>query len=229
MTQQSSPYLAHSRGGMNGAALPAPTLVNGEPHRADGPCTRPSCHAVKRHMVDLAQQVEALTLERDALRTALDEVAIVDWTALGGEDAVADLTARERGITQELLLAGRDEYGDYRTVPSGRILRRVWGAEYDGEQHLLRVTLSRLRQKLRAMRGDDAPHGWDVVCAFAFGYRLAPHDPTRRRQNTPITDAERARMRALRAEGLPIRAVAFAVHREVGTVRKVLREGDEHG
>lgn len=53
-----------------------------------------------------------------------------------------------------------------------QLLRRVWGPSYEGEWHLLRVALARLRTKLRE-RG--AP--WRLENTPTLGYRLVDAEP----------------------------------------------------
>lgn len=201
--------------------LPAPRPPDGA---AAAACVRASCLAIKRRMLALVQDVEALTQERDALRTALDAEWGVDWTALGGEEVARQLTPTEGRLVAALLRAGREAgAAEFRTLPHARILREVWGPQYLDAQHLARVTMSRLRQKLH-------PLGWDVVAWAGVGYRLAPFDPERRRTRAPLGAAERADIAALRAGGLGIKRIARRLHRDVTVVRRVLREaaGAEH-
>lgn len=56
-----------------------------------------------------------------------------------------------------------------RILTPDQILERVWGEEYVGELHLLRVTMGRLRQKL----GDDARDPKHIVTRPGIGYELA--------------------------------------------------------
>jgi two-component system KDP operon response regulator KdpE len=48
------------------------------------------------------------------------------------------------------------------------LLRRVWGVGYDGESHLLRVTMGHLRHKLEP---DPARPRW-IITEPGVGYRL---------------------------------------------------------
>ncbi len=59
-----------------------------------------------------------------------------------------------------------------RVLTSGQILARVWGQEYEGEFHLLRVTVGRLRQKL----GDDAREPRYIQTRPGIGY-VVPKEP----------------------------------------------------
>lgn len=222
-----------------GRALPAPTLVNGEPHHADGPCTRPSCHAMKRHALGLAQRVEELTVERDAMRAALDEwVSTVDWTPLGGERVMRALTPTEARICEALLLAGRERgpddghdeppSGEFKTARYQAILRHTWGPEYDadaGTMHLVRVNASRLRHKLRAF-------GWDVVAVTGWGMRLVAWtgEPIPLPAERPwlhsmrVTDAERAQIASLWEGGYRIGYIEAISGRSADSIRRILRD-----
>jgi hypothetical protein len=231
-----------------GRSLPLPTRVNGEQRHADGPCTRPSCHALKKHALGLAQQIEelrhqadALTLERDAMRTALDErISAVDWTPLGGERVMRSLTPTEARICEALLLAGRERSpddghdeppsGEYRTARYGGILRHTWGPEwgigdYRADLHLIRVNASRLRHKLRAF-------GWEVVAVFNMGMRLAPWtgEPIPLPPERPwlhsmrVTEDERTQMAALWEGGYRIGYIAAVTGRSADSIRRVLRD-----
>jgi hypothetical protein len=201
-------------------SLTAHTITGGEmlpiPHQLNGgavtPCGRPDCTAVKKHMFALLQQMEALTTERDALRELLEGVA--DWMPLGGERVARALTGTERRIAEALLKAGLDERGDYRVVRHERLLSLVWGLDYSDEYHLLRVNVSRIRQKLRL-------HDWDVLNAPGFGYRMARYERGQRRANARVTEDEAAEMRRLLANGLNIKQVALKLRRSPETVGRM--------
>lgn len=216
--------------------LPAPHAPNAEPM---APCARASCGAIKKHMLDLAQQVEALTVERDALRAALDERLGVDWTPLGGERVMRALTATEARICEALLLAGRERSpddapdmpptSDFKVARYAAILRHAWGPRFavgdaHGERHLITVNASRLRHKLR-------PFDWDVVSVFDTGMRLVPWTgeavplppelPWLRYAR--ITDVERERIARLWADGYHLASIETATGRSPDTIRRVLR------
>jgi len=55
-----------------------------------------------------------------------------------------------------------------RVVTPDQILERVWGEEYDGENHLLQVNVARLRQKLR----DDARNPKYILTKPGIGYQV---------------------------------------------------------
>lgn len=230
-----------------GRALPAPTLVGGERREHDGPCTRPSCRALKKHALGLAQQIEelrqqaeAFRLERDAMRAALDErLGAVDWTPLGGERVMRALTATEARICEALLLAGRERSpddgndgpptGDFKVARYAGIFRHIWGPEFSigaahAERHLIRVNVSRVRHKLR-------PFGWDVVSVFDVGMRLAPWtgEPLPLPPERPglhharVTDAERERMARLWEAGYRLGYIETVTGRSEDTIRRALR------
>jgi hypothetical protein len=219
--------------------LPAPHAPNGD---AVAACNRPSCHAMKKHAVGLAQQVEALTVERDALRTALDErIGGVDWTPLGGERVMRALTPTEARICEALLLAGRERRpddapdappsGEFRTARYAGILRHAWGPGWgigdDGaDRHLIRVNAARLRHRLRAF-------DWDVVAVFDVGMRLVPWTgepiplPPERPGlgGTRVTDAERAQIAELWKDGYRLGYIETVTGRSADSIRRVLRAG----
>lgn len=56
-----------------------------------------------------------------------------------------------------------------RVVTPDQILAKVWGEEYDGETHLLQVSMARLRQKL----GDDARNSRYILTRPGIGYMMA--------------------------------------------------------
>ena len=53
-----------------------------------------------------------------------------------------------------------------RVVTPDQILKKVWGEEYDGETHLLQVSMARLRRKL----GDGAKHSRYILTRPGIGY-----------------------------------------------------------
>ncbi len=77
---------------------------------------------------------------------------------------VVALTSTEYRLLEELVRhAGR-------ALPHTHLLERVWGPEYVGEVHYLRVFVRRLRHKL----GDDAAHPRYIQTEWHIGYRFAP-------------------------------------------------------
>jgi hypothetical protein len=238
-----STLLSTQMGG--GRSLPMPTQVNGE-HRANGealgPCNRPSCHAMKKHALGLAQQIEELTVERDAMRAALDErIGSVDWTPLGGERVMRALTPTEARVCEALLLAGREPSpddgldeaptGEFRTARYRGILRHTWGPDWGigddgGDRHLIRVNASRLRHKLRAF-------GWDVATVADRGMRLVPWagEPIPLPPERPglgyarVTDGERAQIASLWGTGYRLGYIEMVTGRSADSIRRVLRAG----
>ncbi|MCA1599246.1 MAG: response regulator transcription factor [Chloroflexi bacterium] len=78
--------------------------------------------------------------------------------------AVVRLTSTEYRLLEELVrYAGR-------TLPHRYLLEQVWGPEYIGEVHYLRVFVRRLRQKL----GDDPDHPRYIQTEWHTGYRFVP-------------------------------------------------------
>ena len=79
---------------------------------------------------------------------------------LNGQEA--NLTATEYRLLSYLA------HNAGRVVTPDQILERVWGEEYIGEQHLLRVSIARLRQKLK----DDPKKPRFIVTRIGIGYML---------------------------------------------------------
>ncbi len=74
------------------------------------------------------------------------------------------LTSTEYRLLEELVRhAGR-------VLPHTHLLERIWGAEYVGEVHYLRVFVRRLRRKL----GDDAARPHYIQTEWHTGYRFVP-------------------------------------------------------
>lgn len=94
---------------------------------------------------------------------------IVDFAGhkvtLAGQEIA--LTATEYGILSCMARnAGQ-------LVTHDTILRRVWGEEYQGERHLLKVNINRLRQKL----GDDARNPRYILTRHGIGYMASKEQP----------------------------------------------------
>ena len=107
--------------------------------RASGPSARP----------DADIQVGDLSLD-----SATHEVKV------RGE--VVRLTSTEYRLLEELVRqAGR-------VLPHRYLLERVWGPEYVGDAHYLKVFVRRLRQKL----GDDPEHPRYIGTEWGIGYRF---------------------------------------------------------
>jgi two-component system KDP operon response regulator KdpE len=79
---------------------------------------------------------------------------------------VVDLTATEYRLLSYLVRnAGR-------VLTPDQILREVWGEDYVGEHHLLRVNMARLRHKL----GDDSRRPRFIVTKIGLGYMFIKPD-----------------------------------------------------
>jgi two-component system KDP operon response regulator KdpE len=79
----------------------------------------------------------------------------------------ADLTPREYEILR-VLMASRG-----RLITHGRLLRSVWGEQYQGERHYVHVQVSQLRRKLAALDPTGAVRSL-IVTEPGVGYRIAP-------------------------------------------------------
>ncbi len=83
------------------------------------------------------------------------------------------VSGKETGLTPteydllKLLMQNKGKVFTHR-----QILRKVWGPEYEGETHLLRVNVSNLRQKIEA----DPSRPEIILTEVGVGYRLRP-DP----------------------------------------------------
>jgi DNA-binding response OmpR family regulator len=55
-------------------------------------------------------------------------------------------------------------------LPHQLLLEQVWGPEYAGEHHYVKVFIRRLRQKL----GDDPEHPRYIQTEWGIGYRFFP-------------------------------------------------------
>ncbi|HET9493418.1 MAG TPA: response regulator transcription factor [Chloroflexia bacterium] len=77
---------------------------------------------------------------------------------------VVPLTSTEYRLLEELARhAGT-------VLPHGYLIEHVWGPEYAGEDHYLKVFIRRLRRKL----GDDAEHPRYIQTEWGVGYRFVP-------------------------------------------------------
>ncbi len=82
---------------------------------------------------------------------------------LHGEEV--NLTATEHRLLSYLT------HNAGRVVTPDQILEKVWGEEYIGEYHLLRVSIARLRQKL----GDDPKKPRFIATKIGIGYIFLKH------------------------------------------------------
>jgi len=93
-------------------------------------------------------------------------------------DVALDTTRREVRVRGEAVRLTSTEYRLLeelvrhagRTLPHRYLLEQVWGPEYIGEAHYLRVFVRRLRQKL----GDDPDHPRYIQTEWHTGYRFVP-------------------------------------------------------
>lgn len=79
--------------------------------------------------------------------------------------SAADLTPREFEILRVLMA------NPGRLVTHGRLLRAVWGTEYQGERHYVHVHVSQLRRKLAALDPTGEARGM-IVTEPGVGYRV---------------------------------------------------------
>jgi two-component system KDP operon response regulator KdpE len=77
---------------------------------------------------------------------------------------VVPLTSTEYRLLEELARhAGT-------VLPHSYLIEHVWGPEYGGEDHYLKVFIRRLRRKL----GDDAEQPRYIQTEWGVGYRFVP-------------------------------------------------------
>jgi len=109
---------------------------------------------------------------RAVLRRARPKVASVDKIEAG--PLVIDETEHSALVRGDELLLSKTEFAllaflvrnRNRVLTHDQVLERVWGPEYVGSHHVLRVAMSRLRQKLEAA-------GVDMIETLqGVGYRL---------------------------------------------------------
>ena len=91
-------------------------------------------------------------------------------------DRPIDLAPREFDLLHAMALdAGK-------VVSTDDLLRRVWGAEYDGESQVVYVHMRWLREKLE----DDPKHPQRLVTMRGVGYKLVPQsDPSSSQEGEP--------------------------------------------
>lgn len=91
-----------------------------------------------------------------SLNTTTHEVRV------GGQ--LVHLTSTEYKLLEEMVRhAGT-------VLPHDMLLQRVWGAEYEGEEHYLKVFVRRLRRKL----GDNTKEPRYIQTEWGIGYRFVP-------------------------------------------------------
>jgi two-component system, OmpR family, KDP operon response regulator KdpE len=113
---------------------------------------------VRRTQPTQPPAASVLTVGDVSLDTATHEVLV--------QGQVVRLTSTEYRLLEELMRhAGR-------VLPSRYLLQQVWGPEYTGEDHYLKVFVRRLRRKL----GEDAAQPRYIQTEWNVGYRfVAPH------------------------------------------------------
>lgn len=91
---------------------------------------------------------------------------LIDWRArlVRWDGTAVDLTPTEYAV---LLYLVRNRN---RTLPHSEILTRVWGPEYAGETHYLRVVVARLRSKLNP--GTERESRITTTARVGYGYRV---------------------------------------------------------
>lgn len=120
---------------------------------------------------ELVARVKAV-LRRASLGPAVEEAE----PAVQVGDLQVDFSAHKVTVAGQEITLTATEYrllaylarNAGRVLTPDQILERVWGEEYLGEAHLLRVTLARLRQKL----GDDAREPRYILTKPGIGYSL---------------------------------------------------------
>jgi len=122
---------------------------------------------------ELAARVRAV-LRRSVFRTehyqpvfsSRDLTIDFTWHRVVLGDRVLELTATEYRLLSYLVRnAGR-------VLTPDQILREVWGEDYGGEHHLLRVNMARLRHKL----GDDSRRPRFIATKIGLGYMFIKPD-----------------------------------------------------
>jgi two-component system KDP operon response regulator KdpE len=102
-----------------------------------------------------AQSVEDLTMGEFAINFASHEVRMCGQ--------VVPLTSTEYRLLEELVRSAGT------AISHRALLKKVWGPEYAGEVHYLKIFVRRLRQKL----GDDAERPRFIQTEWGIGYRFA--------------------------------------------------------
>ena len=115
---------------------------------------------------ELLARVKAV-LRRSNVATLPAEILEAGLLTLDSSRHVARIGDRELPLTatEFVLLAYLLRNGD-RVLTHEQILGAIWGPEYVDSRHMLRVTMSRLRQKVRA------PGGQFIETLARVGYRL---------------------------------------------------------
>jgi DNA-binding response OmpR family regulator len=114
-----------------------------------------------------------------ALRRSAMNTEVIEPTVQVGELFVDFISNRVKLANREVLLSDT-EYrllcylarNAGRIVTRDQILERIWGEEYAGEDHLLHVTIGRLRQKLE----DQARRPKYILTRRGIGYSFPVED-----------------------------------------------------
>ncbi|HET6313515.1 MAG TPA: response regulator transcription factor [Chloroflexia bacterium] len=113
----------------------------------------------------LSQTEEAAPTPADAQRVEIGDLSVNYATrevCLRGK--VLALTSTEYRLLEELVRHAGE------VLSHRHLLERVWGPEYIGEDHYLKVFVRRLRSKL----GDDADRPRYIQTEWSIGYRFIP-------------------------------------------------------
>jgi DNA-binding response OmpR family regulator len=103
----------------------------------------------------LAQSVEDLTMGEFMINFASHEVRMCGQ--------VVPLTSTEYRLLEELVRSAGT------AISHQALLKKVWGPEYAGETHYLKIFVRRLRQKL----GDDGDRPRYIQTEWGIGYRFS--------------------------------------------------------
>jgi len=115
------------------------------------------------------------------IRVAMRHVARADdEPVLSFPDLTIDLARRMVSLRGQEIKLTPTEYEilkylalhSGRVVTHGQLLRAVWGPNYQGETHYLRVYIGQLRRKIEA----DPAQPFYILTESAVGYRFVPQD-----------------------------------------------------
>ncbi|HEY8478149.1 MAG TPA: response regulator transcription factor [Chloroflexota bacterium] len=119
---------------------------------------------------------ELVARVRAALRRAQDYNQERTQSVVTSGDLVVDFTQHQVTLRGRVVDLTPTEYrllahlarNAGRVLTQSDILTRVWGPAYEGESHLLRVNIARLRQKIE----DDPSHPKRIITRQGIGYLL---------------------------------------------------------
>jgi DNA-binding response OmpR family regulator len=123
---------------------------------------------------------ELVARVRAALRRAQDYNQERTQSVVTSGDLVVDFTQHQVTLRGRVVDLTPTEYrllahlarNAGRVLTQSDILTRVWGPAYEGESHLLRVNIARLRQKIE----DDPSHPKRIITRQGIGYLLVADD-----------------------------------------------------